>query len=139
MSATSRIPGPAVAAAILAAIGVLPLVIVAFFVVALGGLDADTGRDWFTVVLILVPPFLQLFALGWLLFRRGRVPLVLSALVVIAVAVLVIGTASSIGSSVGPGPFVLALFPVLAAVVAFTPAVGRWLAEAREARRTHGA
>jgi peptidoglycan/LPS O-acetylase OafA/YrhL len=138
MSAPSRIPGPAIAAAVLAAVGVLPLVIVAFFVVALGGLDADAGRDWFTVVLLLVPPFLQLFALGWLLFGRGRVPLVVSALVVVAVAVLVVGTASSIGSSVGAGPFILALFPVLAAVVAFTPAVGRWLAAAREERRSRG-
>ena len=136
MSAPSRIPGPAIAAAVLAAVGVLPLVIVAFLVVALGGLDADAGRDWFTVVLLLVPPFLQLFALGWLLFGRGRVPLVVSALVVVAVAVLVVGTASSIGSSVGAGPFILALFPVLAAVVAFTPAVGRWLAAAREERRS---
>ncbi len=136
MSAPSRIPGAAVAAAILAAIGVLPLVITAFLVVALGGLEADDGRDWSTVVLLLVPPFLQLFALGWLLFRRGRVPLVLSALVVVVVAVLVIGTASSIGSSVGAGPFILALFPVLAAVVAYTPAVGRWLAAAREERRS---
>jgi peptidoglycan/LPS O-acetylase OafA/YrhL len=138
MSAPSRIPGPAIAAAVLAAVGVLPLVIVAFLVVALGGLDADAGRDWFTVVLLLVPPFLQLFALGWLLFGRGRVPLVVSALVVVAVAVLVVGTASSIGSSVGAGPFILALFPVLAAVVAFTPAVGRWLAAAREERRSRG-
>ncbi len=138
MSAPSRIPGPAIAAAVLAAVGVLPLVIVAFLVVALGGLDADAGRDWFTVVLLLVPPFLQLFALGWLLFGRGRVPLVVSALVVVAVAVLVVGTASSIGSSVGAGPFILALFPVLAAVLAFTPAVGRWLAAAREERRSRG-
>ncbi len=138
MSAPSRIPGPAIAAAVLAAVGVLPLVIVAFLVVALGGLDADAGRDWFTVVLLLVPPFLQLFALGWLLFGRGRVPLVVSALVVVAVAVLVVGTASSIGSSVGAGPVKLALFPVLAAVVAFTPAVGRWLAAAREERRSRG-
>ena len=136
MSAPSRIPGPAIAAAILAAIGVLPLVIVAFLVVALGGLEADTGRDWGTVLLLLLPPFLQLFALGWLLLRRGRVPLVLSALVVVVVGVLVVGTASSIGESVGPGPFVLAVFPVLAAAVAFTPAVGRWLAEAREQRRS---
>ena len=139
MSAPSRIPGPALAAAVLAAVGVLPLVIVAFLVVALGGLQADAGRDWFTAGLLVLPPFLQLFALGWLLLRRGRIPLVVSALVVVAVAVLVIGTATSIGSSVGAGPFVLAICPVLAAGLAMTPAVGRWLAEARAERRRRAA
>jgi peptidoglycan/LPS O-acetylase OafA/YrhL len=135
MSAPSRIPGAVIAAAVLAAVGVLPLVLVAFAVVALGGLEADTGRDSATVVLLVIPPFLQLFALGWLLLRRGRVPLVVSALVVVAVAVLVVGTATSVGRSVGAGPFVLAVFPVLAAAVAMSPAVGRWSAEARAHRR----
>ncbi len=135
MSAPSRIPGPAIAAAVLAAVGVLPLVVTAFLVVALGGLESDTGRDWPTVLLLVVPPFLQLFALGWLLFRRGRVPLVLSALVTVAVAVMVVVVADSAGQAVGAGPFVLAVFPVAAAVVAMSPAVGRWLAAARAERR----
>jgi len=135
MSAPSRIPGPALAAAVLAALGVLPLVVVAFLVVALGGLEADAGRDWVSVVLLLLPPLLQLFALGWFLFRRGRVPLVLAALAAIAVGVLVLVTSASVGQSVGAGPFVLAICPVLAAGLAMTPAVGRWLAEARAARR----
>ncbi|MGY1607048.1 MULTISPECIES: hypothetical protein [unclassified Geodermatophilus] len=130
-----RIPVPAVAAAVLAGLGVLPLAIVAFLVYALGGLQADAGREWFTLVLLVVPPFLQLFALTWFLLRRGRVPLVLSALLAIGVAGLVVATARSVGESVGAGPFVLALCPVLAAGLAMTPAVGRWLAEARDARR----
>ena len=136
---SSSIPGPALAAAVLAAVAVLPLVVVAYFVVALGGLDSDSGRDWVVVAVLVVPPLLQLFALGWFLLRRGRVPLVLAALAAVGAGALVVVVASSIDQPVGPGPFVLAVFPVLAAAVAFTPAVGRWLAEAREARRTRGA
>ncbi|PWW24649.1 hypothetical protein JD79_03838 [Geodermatophilus normandii] len=140
MSTPSRIPGPALAAAVLAALGVLPLVVVAFLVVALGGLEADSGRrDWVSVVLLLLPPLLQLFALGWFLLRRGRVPLVLAALAAIAAGVLVLATAASVGQSVGLGPFVLAVCPVLAAGLAMTPAVGRWLAEARAHRRGRAA
>jgi peptidoglycan/LPS O-acetylase OafA/YrhL len=128
-------PVPAIAAAVLAGLGVLPLTMVAFLVYALGGLQADAGRDWATAALLVVPPFLQLFALVWFLVRRGRVPLVLSALLAIGVAGLVVATARSLGESVGPGPFVLATCPVLAAGLALTPSVGRWLAEARAGRR----
>jgi peptidoglycan/LPS O-acetylase OafA/YrhL len=129
-------PAPAIAAAVLAAVGVLPLAIVAFLVVALGGLQADAGRDWALVALLVVPPLLQVFALVWFLLRRGRFPLVLAALVSIAVAVLVVVVSSSAGESVGAGPFVLAACPVLAAGVALSPAVGRWLAAARAERRS---
>ncbi|MGY1695854.1 MULTISPECIES: hypothetical protein [unclassified Geodermatophilus] len=135
MSPAPRTPVPAVAAALLAGLGVLPLAIVAFLVYALGGLQADAGREWFTVILLVVPPFLQLFALTWFLLRRGRVPLVVSALVACAVAGLVVATARSVGDPVGPGPFVLALCPVLAAGLALSPPVGRWLADARAQRR----
>ena len=135
MSSPSRIPGPALAAAIVAALGVLPLVVVAFLVIALGGLDADAGRDWVDTGLLLALPLLQLFALGWFLLRRGRVPLVVAALASVAAGVLILVTAASVGESLGIGPFVLAVCPVVAAALAMTPAVGRWLAEARAARR----
>ncbi|MGY1650385.1 hypothetical protein [Geodermatophilus sp. SYSU D01119] len=135
MSAPSRIPGPALAAAIVAALGVLPLVVVAFLVIALGGLEADGGRNWLETGLLLLLPLLQLFALGWFLLRRGRVPLVVAALATVAGGVLIFGISASVGQSVGAGPFVLALCPVVAAALAMTPAVGRWSAEARAARR----
>ncbi|MGX5657169.1 hypothetical protein ACWKWC_20515 [Geodermatophilus nigrescens] len=135
MSAPSRIPGPALAAAIVAALGVLPLVVVAFLVIALGGLEADAGRNWLETGLLLLLPLLQLFALGWFLLRRGRVPLVVAALATVAGAVLIAVISASVGQSVGAGPFVLALCPVVAAALAMRPAVGRWSAEARAARR----
>ena len=139
MSATSPIPGPALATAVVAALGVLPLVVVAFLVIALGGLEADAGRNWVETGLLLLLPLLQLFALGWFLLRRGRVPLVVAALATVAGGVLIFGTAASVGRSVGAGPFVLALCPVIAAGLAMTPAVGRWSAEARAARRGRAA
>ncbi|SFO54457.1 hypothetical protein SAMN05660359_04247 [Geodermatophilus obscurus] len=135
MSPSRSMPGTAIAAAVLAAVGVLPLAIVAFLVVALGGLQADAGRDWTLVALLVVPPLLQVFALVWFLLRRGRVPLVLAALVTIGVAVLVVVITSSAGEPAGAGPFVLVVCPVLAAVVAMSPAVGRWLAASRAERR----
>ncbi len=135
MSPSTSMPGTAIAAAVLAAVGVLPLAIVAFLVFALGGLPADAGRDWVLLVVLTVPPLLQVFALVWFLLRRGRVPLVLSALVTIAVAVLVVAITTSAGQSAGAGPVVLVVCPVLAAALAMSPAVGRWLAVAREERR----
>jgi peptidoglycan/LPS O-acetylase OafA/YrhL len=135
MSPSPSMPGTAIATAVLAAVGVLPLAIVALVVVALGGLEADAGRDWVLLVVLVVPPLLQLFALGWFLVRRGRVPLVVAALAAVGAAVLVLVTSASVDQSVGPGPFVLAVCPVLAAVVAMSPAVGRWLAASRAERR----
>jgi peptidoglycan/LPS O-acetylase OafA/YrhL len=135
MSPSTSMPGTAIAAAVLAGVGVLPLAIVAFLVVALGGLQADAGRDWSLAAVLVLPPLLQVFALVWFLLGRGRVPLVLAALLAIAVAVLVVVVSSSAGEAVGAGPFVLVICPVLAAALALSPAVGRWLAQARAERR----
>ncbi|HYO37213.1 MAG TPA: hypothetical protein VER97_14145 [Geodermatophilus sp.] len=135
MSPSTSMPGTAIAAAVLAAVGVLPLALVAFLVVALGGLQADAGRDWSLAAVLVVPPLLQLFAVVWFALGRGRVPLVLGALLAVAVAVLVVVVSSSAGESVGAGPFVLVICPVLAAALALSPTVGRWLAHARAERR----
>ncbi|MBM7804744.1 peptidoglycan/LPS O-acetylase OafA/YrhL [Geodermatophilus bullaregiensis] len=128
-SMPSRMPGLAIAAAALGAVGVLPLAIVAVLGFALGGVlaDAEGSRAWWTLALLLMP-LLQLFAVFWLVARRGRWPLVLGAAVSLAFAGLVIGVAASVGEDVGIGPFVVAVCPLLAATLAFSPQVTAWLA-----------
>ncbi len=125
----SRMPGLAIAAAAIGAVGVLPLAVVAFLAFALGGVQADAGggRPWWTSALLLMP-VLQLFAVLWLVVRRGRWPLVLGAAVSLAFTGLVIGVAASAGQDVGVGPFVVAVCPMVAAGLAFSPQVGAWLA-----------
>ncbi|MGR7027933.1 hypothetical protein [Geodermatophilus sp. URMC 62] len=125
----SRIPGLAIAAAAVGALGVLPLALVAVLAFALGGVQGDSsgGRDWWTFALLLLP-LLQLFGVSWLVVRRGRWPLVLSAAAALAFAGLVLGTAASVGQDVGAGPLLVAVCPVIAAGLAFSPQVGAWLA-----------
>jgi hypothetical protein len=133
MSAPFRIPGAALAAAVLSAVGVLPLAGVAMLVVVLGGLEADDGhRDWWALLLV-VPALVQLVATVVLVLRRGRWPLVLGAVLALAAAVLIVRTAASVDQAVGAGPFILVLFPVLAAGIAYSPPVSRWLAGRRRA------
>ncbi len=125
----SRMPGLAIAAAAVGALGVLPLALVAVLAFALGGVSGDTGggRDWWSFALLLLP-LLQLFGVFWLVARRGRWPLVLGAAASLAFAGLVLGTAASVGQDVGAGPLLVAVCPVIAVGLAFSPQVGAWLA-----------
>ncbi|RBY74480.1 hypothetical protein DQ238_21820 [Geodermatophilus sp. TF02-6] len=118
----------ALAAAVAGIVGALPPAFVAVIAVALGGLSADTGPDPWTYLLILAP-VLQICAALWLLARRGWLPLVLAVLPVALLTAGVVWAASSTEDAGGPGWALLMLvLPVLAAVLAATPRVRRWIA-----------
>ncbi|SFP37421.1 hypothetical protein SAMN05660464_2969 [Geodermatophilus dictyosporus] len=123
--APSGMPVVALVSAVVAGIGVLPLALVGATAVLLGN-DAG-GRDWWTLLLI-TPPVLELLGIVWLLTRRGRWPLVAAAGASLAVTGLVLGMAARVGQSVGVWPFLLVVCPLVAAVLAMTPAVGAWIA-----------
>jgi peptidoglycan/LPS O-acetylase OafA/YrhL len=122
-----RMPGLAMAAGALGILGAVPPLFVAVLAVMLGGLNADTGPDPWTY-LLLVAPVVQLAGALWLLLRRGWLPLVLSVLpvAVLTGAVVVTATREDVGSPAWP--LVLVVLPVLAAALALTPRVRRWTA-----------
>ncbi|MGY1689633.1 hypothetical protein [Geodermatophilus sp. SYSU D01105] len=122
-----RTPGLALAAGVLGILGAVPLLFVAVFAVALGGLSADSGPDPWTYLLLLAP-VVQLAGALWLLLRRGWLPLVLSVLpvAVLTGAVVVAATREDAGSPAWP--LMLVALPVLAAALALTPRVRRWTA-----------
>ncbi|MGY1824364.1 hypothetical protein [Geodermatophilus sp. SYSU D00079] len=123
-----RMPGLALAAGVLGIAGVLPPAFVAVLAVALGGLTADTGPDPWTYLLVLAP-VVQLWGALWLLARRGWLLLVLSVLPVALLTGAVIWAAGQAEESGGLGwPLLLLVCPVVAAVLAATPRVRRWVA-----------
>ncbi|GAB3303390.1 hypothetical protein GCM10027451_08310 [Geodermatophilus aquaeductus] len=125
-------PGTAIAAAGIGALGVLPLTLVTVLPFLLGGVQSDDIRDWWVYALLLLP-VLQVFGVVWLVSRRGRWPLVAGAVASLVFALLVIGTAVSVGSDVGATPVIVAVCPLVAAVLAFHPRVTAWLAGRRRA------
>ena len=126
----SRLPGTAIAAAAIGALGVLPLALVTVLPFLLGGVQSDNVRDWWVYALLLLP-VLQVFGVVWLVTRRGRWPLVAGAVASLAFALLVIGTAVSVGADVGATPVVVAVCPLIAAGLALSPRVTAWLAGGR--------
>jgi hypothetical protein len=130
-------PGPALAAAVLGIIGALPPAFVAFMAVALGGLAADTGPDPWTYLLV-AAPIVQVGGALWLLSRRGWLLLVLAVLPVGLLTGAVVWAASEADEPTGGlgWPLLLLVFPVLAAVLAATPRVRRWVAG--RTRRSRG-
>jgi hypothetical protein len=122
-----RIPGPAIAAGALGILGAVPPLFVAVLAVMLGGLNADTGPDPWTY-LLLVAPVVQLAGALWLLLRRGWLPLVVSVLpvAVLTGAVVVVAAREDAGNPAWP--LVLVALPVLAGALALTPRVRRWTA-----------
>ena len=123
-------PGTAIAAAALGALGVLPLTLVTVLPFLLGGVQSDDVRDWWVYALLLLP-VLEVFGVVWLVARRGRWPLVAGAVASLAFALLVIGTAVSVGADVGAAPVVVAVCPLVAAGLALSPRVTAWLAGRR--------
>src|SRR3712207_3592114 len=87
----SRMPGTAIAAAAVGALGVLPLALVTVLPFLLGGVQSDDVRDWWVYALLLLP-VLQVFGVVWLVSRRGRWPLLLGAVASLAFALLVLAT-----------------------------------------------
>ena len=120
-------PPLALLAGILGLVGALPPAFLATVAVALGGLTADAGPDPWTYVLLVVP-LLQIWAAVWLLSRRGWLPLVLAVLPVAVLTGAVIWAASATEDAGGLGwPLLMLVAPVLAAVLATTPRVRRWV------------
>ena len=120
-------PPPAVLAAALGFIGAFPTGFLAVIAVALGWLTADAGFDPWAYLLV-VAPLVQVWAAIWLLARRGWLPTVLAVVPVAVLAGVVVWTATRTEEAGNPAlPLLLLLAPVIAAVLATTPRVRRWV------------
>ena len=123
----ARMPPPAVLAAALGFIGAFPTGFLAVIAVALGGLTADAGPDPWAYLLVLVP-LVQVWAAIWLLARRGWLPMVIAVVPVAILAGVVVWTAARTEDAGNSAlPLLLLLAPVVAAVLAATPRVRRWV------------
>ncbi len=121
-------PPQALAAVDLGIIGAIPTGFLAVIAVALGGLTSDAGFDPWAYLLVLAP-LVQVGAAIWLLARRGWLPTVLAVLPVAVLTGVVVWTATRTEEAGNPAlPLLLLLAPVLAAVLAATPRVRRWVA-----------
>ncbi|SNS47913.1 hypothetical protein SAMN06893096_104294 [Geodermatophilus pulveris] len=120
-------PPSAVAAAALGVVGALPTGFLAVVAVALGGVTADAGSDPWAYLLVVVP-LVQVSAAAWLLARRGWLPTVLALVPVAVLAGVVVWTAARTEEAGNPAlPLLLLLAPGLAAALAATPRVRRWV------------
>jgi hypothetical protein len=121
-------PPLALLAGVLGFVGALPTLLLAVIAVALGGLSADAGPDPFAYLLLAVP-LLQVLGATWLLARRSWLLLVLAVLPVALLAGAVVWAATGTEDAQDPAlPLLLLVAPVLAAVLAATPRVRRWVA-----------
>jgi peptidoglycan/LPS O-acetylase OafA/YrhL len=121
-------PPLALTAGVLALVGALPTLFLAVVAVALGGLSADAGPDPWTY-LLLAAPVVQVLGAAWLLARRSWLLLVLAVVPVAALAGAVVWAATGTEDAGNPAlPLLLLVAPVLAAVLAATPRVRRWVA-----------
>ncbi|SET01767.1 hypothetical protein [Geodermatophilus poikilotrophus] len=124
----SRIPPLGIVAAVLGLVGALPPAFLAVIAVALGGLSADAGPDPWTYLLLLAP-LLQVWGAVWLLARRSWLFLVLAVVPVAALAGAVVWAATGTEDAGNAAlPLLLLVAPLLAAVLAATPRVRRWVA-----------
>jgi hypothetical protein len=121
-------PPLALIAGVLGLIGALPTLFLAVIAVALGGLSVDSGPDPFAY-LTLAAPLLQILGATWLLARRSWLLLVLAVVPVALLAGAVVWAATGTENAGNPAlPLLLLVAPVLAAVLAATPRVRRWVA-----------
>jgi hypothetical protein len=129
----SAVPGPALAAVVLAAVGALPVLYVAAVIWLLGGMSADgSGRGWALLPLAgavgQVAGAVQLRRRrSWLLLALGCVP----AVAFLGWHVLVLVRAAPLET--GPTALLVGvlLFPLIALVLAFTAPVRRWVGSRR--------
>jgi len=120
-------PSLALTAGVLGLVGALPTLFLAVIAVALGGLSADAGPDPWTY-LLLVAPLVQVLGAAWLLARRSWLLLVLAVVPVAVLAAAIAWAATGTEDAGNPGlPLLLLVVPVLAAVLAATPRVRRWV------------
>ncbi|MGY1746178.1 hypothetical protein [Blastococcus sp. SYSU D00695] len=123
----ARMPWTALTAGVCGVVAVVPLLLMALLLFALGGLSSDSAREpWVWVVFL--APVVQLLAAMWLLTRRGWVPLLLAVLLPVGLTVAVYRAAWEDGDGVGVGPLLIMLFPVLAAAFALARPTRAWLA-----------
>lgn len=120
-------PWTALAAGVCGVVAVVPLLLMALLLFALGGLSSDSAREpW--VWLIFLAPVLQFAAALWLFTRHGWLPLVLVVLPSAALTWVIYWSAGDDGDRVGIGPLLIVLFPVLAAGLAVARPTRAWLA-----------
>src|ERR687894_674915 len=118
-------PPLALTAGVLGLVGALPTL---FLAVVLGGLSADAGPDPWTY-LLLAAPVVQVLGAAWLLARRSWLLLVLAVVPVAVLTGAVVWAATGTADAGNPAlPLLLLVAPVLAAVLAATPRVRRWVA-----------
>jgi peptidoglycan/LPS O-acetylase OafA/YrhL len=121
-------PRAVLAAAVLAGIGALVLLALAFLVLALGGLSSD-GADRAWALLPLAAGLAAALGSVRLLRRRGWGALAAACLLAAAFVVLLVAQAADLGEDPPVGLAALLLAgPVLALALALTPPVRRWLA-----------
>ncbi len=120
-------PWTALTAGICGVVAIVPLLLMALLLFAIGGFSSDAAREpW--VWLVFLAPVVQLVAALWLLTRRGWVPLVLAVLPSVALTWLIYGAAREEDEAVGVGPLLIVLFPLLAAGFAVARPTRAWLA-----------
>jgi hypothetical protein len=125
--AAARMPWTALTAGICGVVGIVPLLLMALLLFALGGLSSDSAREpW--VWLILLAPVVQLLAAMWLFSRRGWVPLVLAVLPAAGLTWAIYWSARTDDDPVGVGPLLIVLFPLLAAGFAVARPTRQWVA-----------
>ncbi len=135
--ASDRMPWTALTAGICGVVAVVPLLLMALLLFALGGLSSDSAREpW--VWLIFLAPIVQFVAALWLFTRHGWLPLVLAVLPSVALTAAIYWAARDDGDPVGPGPLLIVLFPLLAAGFPLARPTREWLA-ARTGRARPGA
>ena len=118
------------AAAVLAGIGALVLLALAFLVLALGGLSSD-GADRAWALLPLAAGLAAALGSVRLLRRRGWGALAVACLLAAAFVVLLVVQAADLGEDPPVGLSLLMLAgPVAALGLALTPPVRRWLGTA---------
>ena len=120
-------PWTALTAGVCGVVAVVPLLLMALLLFALGGFSSDSAREpW--VWLVLLAPVLQFLAALWLLTRHGWVPMVLAVVPSAVLTWAIYWSARDDGDPVGIGPLLIVLFPVLAAGFALAGPTRAWLA-----------
>lgn len=134
---SGRMPWTALTAVVCGVVAVVPLLLMALLLFALGGLSSDAAREpW--VWLIFLAPVVQFLAAMLLITRRGWLPLVIAVLPSAALTWAVYAAARDEGDAVGVGPLLIVFFPLLAAGFAAAAPTRRWLAARPRRARAAG-
>jgi hypothetical protein len=131
------LPPAAVAAAVLAFVGALPVLYLALVIWALGGLSSDGGdRGW--ALLPLAAALAQVWGGVRLLRGQGWRLLAMACLPATVVVGWLVVDSVSAGQPPPLGPLLLVLTPVVALGLALTPPVRHWIDARRDSGPAHG-